>query len=775
MWRYLAYLMLIFLVIPLSVFAQQDKVKGSAEVDSLKAVLPKLAEGSAERVEVLSKLCWKLRKSDLEQSLAYGIEAIKASQKANTHELEAQANSYVGVIYRNKGEYSSAMTHYLEALRLAEKHEITVQLGYSYNNIGELYRIQEQYTTAIENIRKAAPYFEKNNDNRGLAYVYIRLAEIYEEIDSYDEAMKYYQKSLQIREKLQDIEGIATSLNGIGVLLLQKQEYSEAIAYLERALKIAQSHITDKRLSGAYNHLAEAHLGLGHTDLGLDLARKALFHAQRLEEAKEYTADAFQVLAQAFEQAKRLDSAIYYLKAYADLRNKMLLDYSNDKMSLLQSSYELEKKQAELESAKAEQALQNKVRLALSALVVLLLFFLVSAFVSRSKERKLNANLQSTQKQLAHQNRKLQSSEEELKQNLEELQSTQQVLANEKRQLEQTLTELKATQEQVLRSEKLAIMGKLVASIAHEINTPLGAIRSSAGNMSGSLTESLEKLPELISLLGVDERLLFFDMVKTALQNEQYLSSREERQLRKKLKTDLEALGVKQGDMIANKLSSMGLHEHLERFVPLLNHPEASLIVSAAQQLHNQRQSIQTIETAIEKASKIVFALKAYARQDLHRVKTKANIIEGLDTVLTLYHGQIKHNVEIRRHYGELPEIDGYPDELNQVWTNLIHNALQVMQYKGTLSISAQAKGDAIEVAISDTGSGIPVEIQDKIFDPFFTTKPTGEGSGLGLDIVKKIVEKHQGQIWFETEMNKGTTFFVRLPLLAADHEESTT
>ncbi len=364
---------------------------------------------------------------------------------------------------------------------------------------------------------------------------------------------------------------------------------------------------------------------------------------------------------------------------------------------------------------------------------------------------------QEAQSQVREQNKKLLASEEELRQNMEEL-------ASQRDYLSRTLDELKASQEQVLRSEKLAVMGKLVASIAHEINTPLGAIRSSAGNMEEGLSETLQNLPHLIDLLMEKEKILFFSLINQALNNKTYLSSREERQQRKLLKANLLELGVAEADTLSYRLASIGLYEGLSDFLPLLQHPQAGLIIQTAAHLYNQQRSVRTIGAAVEKASKIVFALKSYARQDDSQTKTKASITESLDTVLTLYHGQIKHGVELRREYDDLPEISCYFDELNQVWTNLIHNALQAMDYKGELRIAAKEQNGYVQVAVQDTGTGIPTDIQDKIFDPFFTTKPTGEGSGLGLDIVKKIVEKHEGKIWFETELGTGTTFFVRLP-----------
>jgi two-component system NtrC family sensor kinase len=133
--------------------------------------------------------------------------------------------------------------------------------------------------------------------------------------------------------------------------------------------------------------------------------------------------------------------------------------------------------------------------------------------------------------------------------------------------------------------------------------------------------------------------------------------------------------------------------------------------------------------------------------------------------VLTLYHNKIKHGVKVVRKYDKLPLIPCYPDELNQVWTNLIHNALYAMDYKGTLTIHVSHRDGYIVVAFTDTGKGIPDDLQAKIFEPFFTTKPQGEGSGLGLDIVKKIIDKHHGRIEVESQPGN-TTFQIILPIL---------
>jgi signal transduction histidine kinase len=186
--------------------------------------------------------------------------------------------------------------------------------------------------------------------------------------------------------------------------------------------------------------------------------------------------------------------------------------------------------------------------------------------------------------------------------------------------------------------------------------------------------------------------------------------------------------------------------------------------MEVAYKLARQRKNSDNISLAVERASKIVFALKSYAHHDHSGVKVMANIQDNLETVLTIYHNQLKQGVTVVRNYTPTPSILCYPDELNQVWTNLIHNALQAMRYKGRLELTLKPVANDIVIAITDNGPGIPADIREHIFQPFFTTKPAGEGSGLGLDIVRKIIDKHEGKIDVTSEPGQ-TTFSVLLPI----------
>jgi signal transduction histidine kinase len=283
-------------------------------------------------------------------------------------------------------------------------------------------------------------------------------------------------------------------------------------------------------------------------------------------------------------------------------------------------------------------------------------------------------------------------------------------------------------------------------------------------NIASFISQQLEYLLIFLQSLPKERQQDLFALFRQSTQQNAIFSSREKRQLKRNLVLKLKEYTIAEAEAVAEILIDIGIYEDVEALLPLLKDLNSQSILKTAYQLASVQKSTRTIITATDKASNIVFSLKNFSRLDQAGGKVHANLIEGIETVLILYYSQLKHGIEVVKNYTDLPLVACYPSELNQVWANLVHNALQAMECNGTLTIEVKKQETQVQVDITDSGKGIPEEIKPHIFEPFFTTKPPGEGSGLGLNIVKRIIEKHQGKITVDSRPGK-TTFSVYLSL----------
>jgi len=326
------------------------------------------------------------------------------------------------------------------------------------------------------------------------------------------------------------------------------------------------------------------------------------------------------------------------------------------------------------------------------------------------------------------------------------------------------LEKLQTTQTQLIAAEKMASLGLLVSNVAHEINTPIGAVKSSGNFIADTLESTLMDMPQLFATLDSEPRRLFMQLISQCKHMAAPINAREERTLTKSVTTQLQEAGIDDASRKAKLLVKFRVQDQALDYLPLLNHPESEFILNAASNIANIISGTNNINTAVEKVGRVVYALKALSGDDVLRTTTHAPLHNAIDKALAKYQSQM-HNVELVKDCpADLPLMHADHDAMEQLCIHLVLNALQSMNFSGKLSVSLSSENKQSTITITDTGAGIEDSIKERIFEPFFTTLKSGEGSGMGLAIVKRIVEQHHGCIDLQTEVGVGTTIKVTLP-----------
>jgi signal transduction histidine kinase len=698
-------------------------------------------------------------------------------------------------LYEEKEDYDNTLRNYIELIRIFQKNEITDQLALTYFALGQDYEKYKLYNKAIINYSLAGSHFNSYGDDLQMSESYIRQSDLYFTLENYEMAdstldiaiqilkkyksgkdiIKYLQKQVTINNRIGRIDKVLDNnreileiyrqhddhhsairtQNEIGYNYAESGNYKMALSILLESLEAsAKFNVHDSiriniltnigitysaldmnsisidtlikvesyykkidrigKLARTQDLIAEVYLKQGEIPDALNFSERSVQNALSYGDLT-ILRDCYKTLSDIYQESDDFKNALKYYGLYSELNDSisvLSITKQNQLYLLEQTNTDRERKMIRmvLDEELEELALEN--------------------YMIQMEKYQKEIELYRTEKALEKEAQKRrylilvfiflacllilivigyiskQKDNRLLKQQKESILNINKELKTKNDAVESGIKKLKDTQSKLVESEKMASLGQLTAGVAHEINNPVNFISSNIKPLKLSISEIMEILNEYRKLNDTESK----------ESNIQKAKDLEE-------KYDIEYLIKELNTILAG------------------------------------------INDGAERTKEIVLGLRNFSRLDKHQLK-EIKLPEVIDSNLVLLRNQYKDRIEIQKSYDEnIPCIQCYPGQLSQVIMNILNNAIQAIDGKGTISVKTRLSGKEAEILISDTGKGIPNDKLDNIFDPFYTTKEVGKGTGLGLSISYGIIQEHNGKIDVNSELEKGTTFTITLPL----------
>ena len=687
----------------------------SSLLDSLENQLTQFSKQDVGRVDLLNNISYALRRVDLDRSCECGVEARTLAEKLDYQRGIAESFSNLGNCFYLRSDYKEAQESFQKAIDLNTKIENLSDLALSLNGIGMVHIQQGNYPLALDYVQKSLKIAEQINDKERISFANYNIANCHLNLGDYGTALEYYDLSLTISNELGRKDFISVNLRDMGQAHTQLKNYEEAQRFFERSLEIMEELDDQKGISFTLVTLGILHKKQNRLDQAFTYFKQAA-DLSKEHDFKHNLCNSYLCLGESYIERNDYESALNYaLSGLLIAKELKIIPEQRDAFKQLSNIYETEGNYKNAyQSYKAFKALDDSI-------------------FSEESIRTI-ANLRSLHEY-------------------------------EKEKQKTVLTQLQkdAVQEAEARWQRTVrdffIVAFIVTAVLVLIVFRISTQRKKANRILSNQKDEIE---------GTYKQ-LYWQNEEIQQQNEVLTSQRI------KLESTLDKLQKAQSQLVqSEKMASVGVltagiaHE-INNPLNFIHGGKSALDKYVKKNLKKHESKMKplldTIDMGIKRVTGIVLSINRFSRESGNK-KERCEIGLILDNCLLMIQNQIKARIKVEKHYTEESfELLCQEGELHQVFLNVLMNAVQSIEGRGTIAIATELRGADLEVSVSDTGCGISPQNLDKVTNPFFTTKDPGKGTGLGMSISYNIIKGHKGKIQFESKEGEGTTVIVTLPV----------
>ena len=782
---------LCYLLIAFGCSASWCGAQNQKRIDSLEKVLGSAIEDT-NKVILLNRLGYNYRyNSTNDKALQYQSGAITLATKLNFSKGLVIAHRNLGYIKINRGDYTAALKHFDTCLQISSKTGYRRGIALAYQGYGWVLTDQGKSAEGLNNYKMALEIYREMANDNGMADIYITMGNNYYVMGNYPDALNSYMSCLRLADKTGDKEILNSACFGLALVYASQKNYTDALEKYQAVIRVSAGIGDSLTVSYAYNNIGVIYQEMGNFPEALNYLKKSVKFKERHGD-RVGMASAMGIIGAIYTEQG------YYRKALENLNSALkILEVNDYKLgigqiritignTILRQSFQKKVQATGKQYAEAIKYINSGINIARAAgakeTVKLGYLYLSQAdsargdFKSAFRNHKLFLQYKDS---LLGEESHLRISQAKLSYETEKRDREITLLAREKKLKEQQI-ELLGYQKRlqfILLLVSLAAVTLLVIVVIVTIRSRKkmkNALRL-LRRQKKELEIALDRLKKTQSQLIQSEKMASLGMLTAGVAHE--------------INNPINFIN-------AGTISLQKDYEDLQRYVDSFKHDQASVeSLKIAEEIGLDElksiipETIRDIQAGVQRTSEIVRGLRNFTRLDATEMKD-VDLHGGIDSTLLLLQHRIKGRITIVKEYDpQIGSIRCYPGPLNQVFMNLLNNAIDAIDLKRNKDLPLPGSSGTkhpidehqirvatnffegrekqqVEIVINDTGVGIREEIRDKLFDPFFTTKEVGKGTGLGLSICQGIIEKHGGSISFESNINLGSAFTVILPII---------